>query len=97
MNFRFIWPRGYPLDKISLPPTQTFSKCKTEKASIQQGVVDGDPDVDAIFRLTRKNEGVDLRATFDKKAPPHGIMALYNTQNTLHLYDAFWGLMIPRL
>ena len=96
MNFRFIWPRGYPLDKISLPPTQTFRKCKTEKASIQQGVVDGDPDVDAIFRLTRINEGVDLRATFDKKALPHGIMAPYNTQNTLHLYDAFWGLMIPQ-
>ena len=95
-----IWPRGYPLDKISLLPTQTFRKCKTKKASIQQGVVDGDPDVDAIFRLTRKDEGVDLRVTFDKEAPPlvlpHGIMAPYNTQNTLHLYDAFWDLMIPQ-
>ena len=95
-----IWPRGYPLDKISMVSTNSFRKCKTRKASVQQGVVDGDPDVDAIFRLTRKDEGVDLRVTFDKDAPPvvlpHGIMAPYNTQNTLHMYDAFWGLMIPQ-
>lgn len=96
-----IWPRGYPLDKISDPAPRTFRKCKKMKGAIvQQGVVDGDPDVDAIFRLTRKDAGVDLRVTFDKTAPPvllpRGVMAPYNTQNTLHLYDAFWGLLIPQ-
>uniref|UniRef100_A0A069DNC8 Conserved uncharacterized protein n=1 Tax=Clytia hemisphaerica TaxID=252671 RepID=A0A069DNC8_9CNID len=94
-----IWPRGYPLDKISQESPKTFRKCHG-RASIQQGVVDGDPDVDAIFRLTRKDTGVDLRVTFDKEAPPvllpRGLMAPYNTQNTLHLYDAFWGLLIPQ-
>ena len=81
-----IWPRGYPLDMISRPSPKNFRKCKKRKASVQQGVVDGDPDVDAIFRLTRKDEGVDLRVTFDKEAPPvllpKGLMAPYNTQNT---------------
>ena len=95
-----IWPRGYPLDRIGDPPPTSYRKCKNSKASIQQGVVDGDPDVDAIFRLTRKDAGVDLRVQFDKSASPvllpRGIIAPYNTQNTLHLYDAFWGLLIPQ-
>lgn len=95
-----IWPRGYPLDRIADTPAHTFRKCANKKANVQQGVVDGDPDVDAIFRLTRKDSGVDLNVKFDKDAAPvllpRGVMAPYNTQNTLHLYDAFWGLMLPQ-
>ena len=89
-----------PLDKISMVPSRSFRKCKVKKATVQQGVVDDDPDVVAIFRLTRKDEGVNLRVTFDKNAPPvmlpHGLMAPYNTQNTLQMYDAFLGLLIPQ-
>ena len=95
-----IWPRGYPLDKISEPVPRSFRKCKNMNALVQQGVVDGDPDVDAIFRLTRKDAGVNLHVTFDKTAPPvllpRGVMTPYNTQNTLHLYDAFWGLVMSK-
>lgn len=95
-----IWPRGYPLDHIGDPIPRSYRKCKNPKATIQQGVVDGDPDVDAIFRLTRKDAGVDLKVQFDKTASPvllpKGVIAPYNTQNTLHLYDAFWGLLIPQ-
>ena len=52
-----IWPRGYPLDLIAEPPEYKVMKCNDPKPLIQQGVVNGDPDVDAIYRLTRKNKG----------------------------------------
>ena len=51
---------------------------------IQQGLVNGDPDVDAIFRLTRKYPLVPLEVTFDPSAPPvflpEGIFSPFNSQ-----------------
>ena len=95
-----VWPRGYPLDKIGVLNTYAYRQCKGNRALVQQGVVNGDPDVDAIFRLTRKNSRDDLKVYFDPKAKPimlpKGIMAPYNSQNTLHLYDSFWGLVLPQ-
>ena len=95
-----IWPRGYPLDKIADEPIHTFRSCNNQRALVQQGVVNGDPDVDAIYRLTRKDEGINLNVSFDSTADvlliPKGTMAPYNSQNTLHLYDAFWGLLLPQ-
>ena len=94
-----IWPRGYPLENVANPPVHTYVKCQNARALIQQGVVDGDPDVDAVFRLTRKDDGVQLDLRFDPKAPPvlipPGAYTPYNCQNTLHFYDAFWGLVLP--
>ena len=94
-----IWPRGYPLDHIADPPSHKFVKCEGVEASIQQGVVNGDPDVDAIFRLTRKDAGVDLNVEFDAKAPPvvlpPNTLAPFNSQNTLFLHKALWALLLP--
>ncbi|XP_046863906.1 probable glycosyltransferase STELLO1 [Xenia sp. Carnegie-2017] len=94
-----IWPRGYPLENIGDPPQHTFVKCDKIQPLIQQGVVNGDPDVDAVFRLTRKDVGVRLDVEFDSKAPPvlipPGSYSPYNCQNTIFLYDAFWGLVLP--
>lgn len=94
-----IWPRGYPLDHISDPPQRKFVKCKAVQPSIQQGVVDGDPDVDAIYRLTRKDQGIRLNVSFDASAPPVLIpaqtMSPFNSQNTLFQYNAMWGLLLP--
>lgn len=95
-----IWPRGYPLDMIAKQPVHTFKRCNNQSAFIQQGIVNGDPDVDAIYRLTRKDEGVRLDVEFDNNAEPvlipNGLLAPYNSQNTLHLYNAFWGLLLPQ-
>jgi len=87
-----VWPRGYPLEYIH---TANFSVTEPlpSRSLIQSGVVDNDPDIDAIFRLTR-----ELPIFFDKKPAislPSGIMAPFNTQNTIFHYDAFWGLLIP--
>ena len=94
-----IWPRGYPLDRIADPPSHTFVTCFGADTSIQQGVVNGDPDVDAIFRLTRKDKGVDLKVEFDSEAPsvalPPKTMAPFNSQNTLFTNRALWGMLLP--
>lgn len=87
-----VWPRGYPLNKILKNSVISFKKgiCRP---LIQQGLVDGDPDVDAIFRLTRKNDFI-----FEKRAPialPKGVFCPFNTQNTIFYKEAFWGLFIP--
>ena len=47
-----IWPRGLPLDAARLvPPARESLTTEPVWCPIQQGLVDGDPDVDAIYRL----------------------------------------------
>ena len=48
-----IWPRGFSLKKVKSrnPP---IVKSAEQKSSIQQGLADGEPDIDAICRLTVK-------------------------------------------
>ena len=94
-----IWPRGYPLDAIATQPEYHVVKCEGSQPIVQQGVVDGDPDIDAIYRLTRKDEGVRLDVKFDRTQDvvllPRGTMCPYNAQNTMYVYDAFWTLLLP--
>lgn len=93
------WPRGYPLDKIGLPISSTYTLCPTQQPHVIQGLVNGDPDIDAIFRLTRRFplERIDIK--FDPKAPlviyPPGTYTPYNCQNTLFRKPAFWSMVLP--
>jgi len=45
-----IWPRGFPLSKIN-SSKEIFGGKEPVISSIQQGLADGEPDVDAIHRL----------------------------------------------
>lgn len=87
-----IWPRGYPLSAITQPYAYTLSTQESH-VSIQQGVVNNDPDVDAIFRLTHPE------ATSFEHKPPLSLAPYtfcpFNSQNTLFYYDAFWALLVP--
>lgn len=93
-----IWPRGYPLTAIGRPD-QTALQERRIPSWIQQSLANGDPDVDAIFRLTRKPLDAPLTLTFDELAPPVALPAHtfcpYNSQNTLHHRQAFWALLLP--
>jgi hypothetical protein len=87
-----VWPRGYPLEYIQQTDSFTVTTKKVYPL-IQQGLVNNDPDVDAIFRLTRGNI-----VNFVNKEPlclPSGTLCPFNTQNTLTHTKAFWGLLIP--
>ncbi|XP_067664740.1 uncharacterized protein [Haliotis asinina] len=94
-----LWPRGYPLSSIGENISTEYVLNHWKTPSIQQGVVNGEPDVDALFRLTRKQTHSQLNVTFDDRAPPAivpaGVFSPFNSQNTFFLYDALWALLIP--
>lgn len=95
-----LWPRGYPLELIGQATPRNYVLHKSHVAPIvQQGLVSADPDVDAIFRLTRKNSAVKMDISFDSQAPPVilplGTFAPLNSQNTLYRYRSFWALVLP--
>lgn len=87
-----VWPRGFPLQAVHQKNDFNILQ-KQIRPLIQQGLVNNDPDVDAIFRLTR-----NLPISFLEKEPlalANGVMAPFNSQNTIFHYQAFWGLIIP--
>ncbi|RUS77073.1 hypothetical protein EGW08_015156 [Elysia chlorotica] len=95
-----LWPRGYPLGAIGSALTQHYRlSSKWTTPAIQQGVVNGDPDMDAIFRLTRKQTTSRLEVSFDPAAPPailpEGVYSPFNSQNTLFRYEALWAMLLP--
>lgn len=88
-----VWPRGYPLAKIAAEQNIARTSDDSLRLLIQQGLVDKDPDVDAIFRLTR-NESVYFGQN-NPLALPKNSMSPFNSQNTVFYKDAFWALYIP--
>lgn len=87
-----VWPRGYPLKSIFLQMQETYISDQSF-IPIQQGLVDQDPDVDAIFRLTRQEQIFfmdDIPLVLKKRS-----FAPFNSQNTTFYYSAFWGLFMP--
>ncbi|CAF0885291.1 unnamed protein product [Brachionus calyciflorus] len=96
-----IWPRGFPLYHIEQNYQNSYVSSNRRKVSIvQQGVVNGDPDVDAIFRLTKTMKFNKIDLYFDSSSPSFQIplykMSPYNSQNTLISYNGFWSLYLPK-
>ena len=88
---RLIWPRGNPLDTIHDAGQLTGSH--VARAPLQQFLADGDPDVDAIYRLLFKEP-----LQFDKRSPlflEEGSWCSFNSQNTLFLKEVFPLLYLP--
>lgn len=87
-----IWPRGNPLDTIHeagrLEPEQL-----TVSAPIQQFLADGDPDVDAIYRLLFKQPLYFMQR--DPVLLERGTWCSFNSQNTLFFREAFPALYLP--
>jgi hypothetical protein len=77
-NVKQLWHRGYPLELIKRRHEVTYSGKKTITPLIQADLWDGDPDIDAMARLTQ-NETVKFNVThpyfFNTIAP-------FNSQNT---------------
>lgn len=96
-----IWPRGFPLDSIQGHGVEnwTLTSIQLERPpAVQQFLADEDPDVDAIFRLSRQLpcsfEGLPSNLPPILAIPPN-VFIPYNAQATVHLYDGFWGLLLP--
>ncbi len=91
-----IWPRGYPLELITnkehLVCEDTLKK-RNLKIGVYQGLVDNEPDVDAIYRLTNNK-----KCDFEDKpsiAFGKGTVCPYNTQNTFTRRELFPLLYLP--
>ncbi|KAI8816569.1 uncharacterized protein EV422DRAFT_279122 [Fimicolochytrium jonesii] len=96
------WPRGFPLEQIkngSTIPTSDeglLGSWDAQKIGVIQSLANHDPDVDAIYRLTRP-----LPLYFERPSPneilliPRNTLTPYNAQATLHLHSALWALLLP--
>lgn len=84
-----IWPRGFSLGdlKRDLPAYDGLPE-ETLFCPVQNGMVDGDPDVDAIYRLL-----YEMPFNFEHKdrqiALKKGTWCSFNTQNTTFFKDFF--------
>ncbi len=90
-----IWPRGFPLEEItkSLNENYEYSKDVIKNCVIQQFLVNRDPDVDAIFRLTNKSitrfrNGIIIMLNNNSFSP-------FNSQNTVWNSPAFPLMYLP--
>ena len=54
------WPRGLPLNEITNNKIN-FGTIKKDEFYLQQGVCEGNPDVDAIFRLINKKINISFK------------------------------------
>ncbi|KAL3858123.1 hypothetical protein ACJMK2_012734 [Sinanodonta woodiana] len=95
----YSWPRGFPLEEIRNPAV-TPDICHSN-ASLTIGVIQSlankQPDVDAIYRLTRDNP-FDFNATVESQLPliiPNAVFTPFNAQATLWAKPAFLYLPLP--
>ncbi|HEY3285448.1 MAG TPA: STELLO glycosyltransferase family protein [Armatimonadota bacterium] len=89
-----VWPRGLPLEAVnasfhSLPATEAFGE---HDCPIQQYLADGDPDVDAVYRLTQEQEVLFGQGSY-VLAP--GCFCPFNSQNTIWYPPAFPLMYLP--
>lgn len=93
---KFIWPRGFPLELINSNNNQSrlFSEKVTPcEVGVWQALVNGDPDVDAIFRFLYPG-----RTYFKNRSPvvlARGTACPFNSQNTAFHKSVFPLLYLP--
>ncbi|MCX7650369.1 MAG: STELLO glycosyltransferase family protein [Flavobacteriales bacterium] len=89
-----IWPRGLPLPEITRAENPLDQYAPTAvRVGVWQGLADGDPDVDAIYRLVDGSACI-----FNRRAPlvlAPGTWTPFNSQNTVFRREVFPLLYIP--
>lgn len=85
-----IWPRGLPLDEIRKPAPSSSALPGPVRAPIQQGLVNGSADVDAIWRLVMDREFFFEERESVLLSP--GVWCPFNTQTTW-----WWPVVYPLL
>lgn len=101
-----VWPRGFPLRRVNDrlgakhltgrrrdPDAPTIVPAQQRTCLLQQGLVQHDPDIDAIFRLTHQ-----LPVWFQPRTPIYlspGLWCPTNSQNTTWSVDIAPLLYLP--
>lgn len=91
-----LWPRGFPLNRITGEETllrEQELRQQESNVGIWQGLADGDPDVDAIYRLTNNTPCIFQRR--DPVVFARGTLCPFNSQNTLFRREVFPLLYLP--
>jgi hypothetical protein len=92
-----LWPRGFPLEHVRASDSgcEVVETSAEQHAAVWQGLVDGDPDVDAIARLTSPQADGDFR--FDpglrRVILERGVVCPLNSQNTWWVDPAAFALL----
>ena len=89
-----IWPRGLPLSEVRAgePALDTLTQAQAD-SPIQQGLADGDPDVDAIYRLLFP---LPIHFTMGRTVLlDRSTWCPFNSQNTTFFRDAFPLMYLP--
>lgn len=98
------WPRGFPLPFVKDSAAASiegngimkFSRVRPHQIGVYQSLADNDPDVDALYRLTRHTPLSFLPTDKGEiKVLPLHRVAPFNAQATLWVQPAFWGLLLP--
>jgi len=90
-----IWPRGFPLGMVADPSTHRIAQEAEVRvdAPIQQGLADGSPDVDAVWRLVL---GRDFRFRGGPSVwLPRGTWCPFNSQSTWWRPRAYPLMYLP--
>lgn len=93
---RISWPRGFPLEYIRDPSTSAANftdRISVKRVGIFQSLVNGNPDVDGVYRLT-KELPVSFLKEDERLVLPCGRMAPFNSRATLWTQEAFWGMFL---
>jgi hypothetical protein len=89
-----IWPRGFPLELItaSLKAKSPLGETAAFDCPVQQFLADGDPDVDAVYRLT-----IEAQTKFQSNTVilSEGTYCPFNSQNTIFWPEAYPLLYLP--
>jgi len=94
----FIWPRGFPLNKLSQLSSQSETKNESRICDVispvQQFLANGDTDVDAVFRMVLSNEvefeNRELPITLEQQ-----MWCPFNSQSTLWDERVFQLMYLP--
>lgn len=89
-----IWPRGFPLEEIStsFSTELTVDEPMRHRCAIQQFLADGDPDVDAIYRLLNKDPVLFKNGSFALRGRSY---CPFNSQNTAWFPEAYPLMYLP--
>lgn len=96
-----IWPRGIPPDSQNINIAPSLTECDAtmseNKIAIIQGLVNNDPDVDAVYRMSHVDQSFYFEKTpiFDIVLGKGSVCPI-NSQNTMWTdFSLFYAMYLP--
>ena len=90
-----LWPRGYPLSRVRQSTRVQLRDEDSVKVGVWQGLVNGDPDIDAVCRMTQQDPTADFAIDQHPCVLGFGTVCPFNSQNTAFRKELFELLYLP--